>query len=122
MSSLSVALPLSLDASDGFQMIKGLKALVRQNLKMLVLTNPGERVMEPDLGVGLQTFLFSNFNAGAQSAIDARIREQCQIYMPMVSIVDIQFYIIDPDTQSLAFRLLYSIPNIGVKDLLEFTI
>ena len=122
MSSLSVALPLSLDASTGFKMVRGLNTLVKQNLKMLILTNPGERVMEPNFGVGLQTFLFSNFSEGTPAAVSDKIRQQCKIYMPVVVIEDIQFYIIDPDAQSLAFRLLYSIPNIGVKDLLEFTI
>jgi len=122
MSSLSVALPLSLDASDGFVMIKNLKALMRQNLKMLLLTIPGERIMEPDFGVGIKTYLFANFHEGVQGAIETAIRNQCGLYMPLISIVDIQFYIIDPDTHSAAFRILYSIPNLGVKDLLEFTI
>ena len=122
MSSLSVALPLALDASDGFQMIKSLKPLVRQNLKMLLLTVPGERIMEPAFGVGIKTFLFASFTEGVQSAIDSKIRSQCKLYLPIVSILDVQFYIMDPDTSSAAFRILYSIPNIGVKDLLEFTI
>ena len=122
MSSLSVALPLSIDASDGYRMIKSFKALVRQNLKMLILTIPGERIMEPNFGVGVKTFLFSNFYEGVQGALDNKIREQCQLYMPSISLHDIEFYIIDPDTHSMAFRILYEIPNIGVKDLLEFTI
>ena len=122
MSSLGVALPLALDAEDGFKMIKGLKTLMRQNLKMLLLTIPRERVMEPSFGVGIKAFLFENFSSGVQSAIDTRVREQCALFIPALTIIDIQFYIIDPDTSSAAFRILYEIPNIGVKDLLEFTI
>ena len=95
---------------------------MRQNLKMLLLTIPGERVMEPSFGVGIKAFLFENFSSGVQSAIDTRVREQCALFIPALTIIDIQFYIIDPDTSSAAFRILYEIPNIGVKDLLEFTI
>ena len=51
MSSIGVALPLRLDFSDGFVMIKDIKRMFRQNLKMLILTNPGERVMDPLFGV-----------------------------------------------------------------------
>jgi len=38
MASYSVALPLELDDGDGFVMIKSIKKLIRQNLKMLLLT------------------------------------------------------------------------------------
>ena len=61
MASYAVKLPLAQDSADGYAMIKRLKTLVKQNLKMLILTNPGERVMEPDYGVGIRQFLFENF-------------------------------------------------------------
>lgn len=60
MSSLSVALPLKYSSIDGFEMNKDLKSLFRQNLKMLILTDPGERVMQPDFGVGMRRYLFQN--------------------------------------------------------------
>ncbi len=61
MASLAVKLPLTPDSGDGFTMIKGLRALIKQNFKMLLLTIPSERVMEPEFGVGLKRFLFQNF-------------------------------------------------------------
>ena len=48
MSSLSVKLPITRNTIDGFAMIKDFQTLVKQNFKMLVLTAPGERVMEPE--------------------------------------------------------------------------
>ena len=53
MASFGVALPLSLDTADGFVMLKDIRNLAKQNLKMLILTLPGERVMKPKFGVGL---------------------------------------------------------------------
>jgi len=50
MASFSVALPLEFDATDGFRMIKEFNSLIRQNLKMILLTDPGERVMDPLFG------------------------------------------------------------------------
>ena len=61
MASLSVALPLQVDDSDGFVMNKSIGAVVKQNLKMLILTIPGERVMEPNFGAGIARYLFENF-------------------------------------------------------------
>ena len=122
MASYSVALPLELDDGDGFTMIKSIKKLVRQNLKMLLLTDPGERVMEPDFGVGMKRFLFENYGSGVEAQIDSKIREQVNIYLPVVSIIDIAFGIADADNNRLAFSIFYAIPELDDKDLLEFTI
>ncbi len=122
MASYAVRLPLTQDAGDGYTMIKRLRTLVKQNLKMLILTNPGERVMEPDYGVGIRTFLFESFESDVFQRIDNKIREQVAQYMPAVQIRKLQFAGSDPDTNTLALYLEYSIPQIATSDLLEITI
>ena len=121
MSSLAVALPLALDSSTGFKMISDIKSLFKQNLKMLVLTKPGERVMEPRFGVGLETYLFENFGQETMAQIDHKIREQASIYMPGIKIQSITFGNTDADSNYLGIQISYSIPGIAVSDLLELT-
>jgi len=122
MSSLGLKTPITYDSGDGFTMLKTLPEVVRQNLKMLILTNPGERVMEPEFGVGIKQYLFSNFSESVPGKIKTKISEQVSIYMPGVIIQDIDFYSLDPDNNSIAFRIVYYLPNIGTSDLIEFTI
>ncbi len=122
MASFSVALPLARGTDDGFVMIKNFKKLVRQNLKMLILTNPGERIMEPDFGVGLKQYLFQNFHDGVYSEIDSKIREQSAKYLPAVQIIALTVDASQMHNNTLSLALKYSIPNIGATDLLEFTI
>jgi phage baseplate assembly protein W len=122
MASLAVKLPLTLDSGDGFTMIKSMRGLIKQNLKMLLLTNPGERVMEPGFGVGMNRYLFQNFSQTTYSAIDSKIREQVAMYIPVVSIIGIEFDPIESSSNGLRVKLRYSIPTINIKDLLEFTI
>ena len=122
MSSLGVKLPLTLDSGDGFTMIKSISGMIKQNFKMLLLTIPGERVMEPNFGVGLKTYLFANMHENIQSTIDYKIREQTRIYLPVVALRDIQFFTSDADINTLAIKITYEIPGIGVLDSLEFTI
>ena len=122
MASYSVKLPLTQDSGDGYTMIKRIKALVKQNLKMLILTNPGERVMEPEYGVGIKQFLFENFESDVYSRIDNKIRDQVALYMPAVQITKLQFANSSPDTNTLSLFLEYSIPQISTGDLLEITI
>jgi hypothetical protein len=122
MASFSVALPLEFDATDGFRMIKEFNSLIRQNLKMILLTDPGERVMDPLFGAGIKTFLFESFNAGVGPQLEGIIRKQVSTYMPSVQIEKIDFHTMDPDANTLGFAIVYNVPQIGVKDLLEFTI
>jgi len=122
MSSLSVKLPLAKDSADGFEMIKSFKAMIKQNFKMLLLTNKGERVMEPDFGVGLPSFLFENFTDSTFSKMENTILDQSSIYMPVINIQEIIFDRIPDNENALLVKIAYSIPNLNTADLLEFTI
>ena len=122
MSSLNVKLPITRNDVDGFTMIKDLKSLLNQNLKMIVLTNPGERVMDPNFGVGINAYLFENFNNSIYTDIRNRILEQVSVYLPVITIDSITFDGNNEDQNLLGISISYSIPSIGIKDLLEFTI
>ena len=60
MPGLSPKLPLSIDEIDGLATNKDFREVARQNLKMIVLTSPGERIMIPNFGVGIRNFLFES--------------------------------------------------------------
>ena len=122
MASIGVKLPLTTDSMDGFTMTKTLKDAIKQNFKMLILTNPGERVMDPEFGVGIQQYLFSNYSENIDAKIRDRINDQVGIYMPAIVVHSINFYAAEPDTNSITFRIAFSIPDVGLSDLLEFTI
>ena len=122
MSSLNVKLPITRNDIDGYTMIKDLKTLLNQNLKMIVLTNPGERVMDPDFGVGINSYLFENFNNTIYTDIRNNVRDQVAKYLPVITIDSITFGGSNEDHNLLGISISYSIPSIGVKDLLEFTI
>lgn len=58
IESYSPKLPLDLDENSRFIMNKDSLANAKQKLRMLLLTNPGEKIMEPDFGVGVRRYLF----------------------------------------------------------------
>ena len=122
MSSLAIKLPLTRDDVDGFRTIKSFKKLIKQNLKMLILTNKGERVMIPDYGVGINRFLFENYSNSTFAKIETEILEQVSVYMPIVSITELQFLPVRDNPNSIVAKIVYSIPDLGEQDLLQFTI
>ena len=121
MSSLGVKLPLNYSSADGFGMLKSIKQTIRQNLKMIILTSPGERVMEPEFGVGLRQFLFLNYSEKVEQQIRSKIKKQIAIYLPVITITNMRFESAQ-DYNSLSLSIEYSIPDIALTDLLEFTI
>jgi phage baseplate assembly protein W len=101
---LSPKLPLSYDPSDGYALNKTYEDMIKQNLKMLILTNPGERVMIPNFGVGLRNFLFEPYTIDTLASIKSRIESQVSDYMPFVELVNIQTG--DPYTSSSSATIL----------------
>jgi phage baseplate assembly protein W len=122
MATLGVKLPITRNSIYGYTMIDNIPDLIKQNLKMLVLTNPGERVMIPDFGVGIMSYLFENFSNTVYIDIENAIKRQVSKYMPVVKVQRVLFDDSSADENRLAVSIEYSIPAINIKDLLEFTI
>ena len=91
MSGISPKLPLAFDNIDGFRLTKTLVEAVHQNFKMLLLTAPGERVMDPNFGVGLRNYIFRVDDEATYEDIRSKIIEQVSLYMPFVEIMGVFF-------------------------------
>jgi len=91
MSGISPKLPLTRDSDDGYRLTKTLKEVARQNLKMLILTTPGERIMIPNFGVGLRNYLFENVTDELLFEIRSKIIEQAKEYLPYIVINSVNF-------------------------------
>jgi phage baseplate assembly protein W len=101
LQGISPKVPLVYDSTDGpYQLNKTLKETFNQNLKMLILTMPGERIMAPDFGVGLQGFLFESITEDTFSRISTKIQQQVDRYIPAISLTELSFITSDED-QSL---------------------
>mgnify|MGYP003661663246 CR=1 FL=1 len=91
MSGIAVRIPLIRDKQNGFELLQNYNDVVSQNLKMLVLTCPGERIMDPEFGVGARRFLFELSNIETQQRFKTKLLEQQQKYLPFLTIQDIKF-------------------------------
>ena len=126
LQGISPRIPLVYDQTDGpYQLNKTLGQTVKQNLKMLVLTVPGERVMVPSFGAGLPRFLFEQINDDTFSDITQRLSEQINLFMPAVNLEEVNFVTSDED-RTLAFNevqvvIKYNILPFNTRDQLIIT-
>tara|TARA_R110002153_G_scaffold32649_4_gene98732 strand:- start:28274 stop:28657 length:384 start_codon:yes stop_codon:yes gene_type:complete len=98
MPNYSPSLPLTLSPRDGaFNNLQDLIAVTTQNLKMILLTAPGERIMEPTFGVGLRNYLFEQNNISTHAKIRSSINRQVGKYLPFVDIEEVKFSTEDTD-------------------------
>ena len=98
LQGISPKVPLVYSNTDGpYQLNKTLRETIKQNLKMLILTMPGERIMEPDFGVGLFGFLFEGLGDNTFGRISQKIKLQVSQYIPAVDLEEIMFTTSDED-------------------------
>ncbi len=84
---INLITPLVYDPSDGpYKTTKNMIDAIKQNLKVLFLTNPGERIMNGDYGIGVKRFLFENISTSLIEKIKEKIYLQCSRYMSYIII------------------------------------
>ena len=83
--TIGVAFPL-----DSVNMFKGtttVKEQVKSNLINLLLTSPGERLMNPEFGIGIRQYLFEQVID--KEFLKNKITDGAQIYIPEIEIDDV---------------------------------
>ena len=119
MNGIGPRIPLTRDNTFGvYSLVSQYKEEIHQNLKNLLLTAPGERMMNPDFGVGMRHFLFEPRNHSI-TAMRQRIAGQVRKYMPFIRNLRTQF-----DTNSdqdflansniLSVTISYDVPSLNL--------
>lgn len=92
-SSINIKFPLQDDAvtNQFFQLNQTTKNAYSSDLLLLLLTNKGERVYDPNFGTNLQKFLFEPEDSVTQSLVETDIRDTVSKYIPDLTIQNIQF-------------------------------
>ena len=110
----SAKLPLQHDPTDGpYSLLKDIKSVGQQNLKMLILTIPGERIMNPDFGVGISQYIFNQEGSFSSGAIENRILNQVEKYLSYIKITNINIFERTDLSNTYQITVEYFIPSIA---------
>ena len=116
--AVGLAFPLSHD-NGGFNQSFTVKEAVKNNIISVLLTEKGERVNQPDLGVGLKSLLFENIVD--PTILIPMIEDQLDKYVPDAQVIDIQSDFI-ADHHVLKITLSYSILGSAELDAIELNV
>ena len=117
MIGIGPELPLNRDQKFGaYSLVESYTEQVKQNFKILLLTSPGERIMNPSFGVGLRRFLFEP-RVHLIPQIRQAITSQVNRYMPFIKINSIQFgqsSAEQSESKILSVSIQYEVPSINL--------
>lgn len=105
--------PLKSGNADTFDMYESVEEQISFYLKSLLLTSPGENISDLSYGVGIRRFVFEQNVDSARSSIVSRVSSQVAIYLPYLTISDIEATASpeDVDNGSMTIRIIYGIPG-----------
>ena len=109
--SVGITLPLTKGSNGYFDVSYTTKEQIKTNIKSLILTNKGERLMEPDFGADLRKALFEPITSDLDTILETRITEAINRWMPYVNVESIVYDISDSlkDTNRIDLELKYSL-------------
>ena len=87
---------------------------IARSIRNLVLTNPGERFFNPNLGSRISEILFDNADDISASALKAEIEETINVYEPRVKLNDVK---VKPDFDRHSFDVTIVYDIVGIDAL-----
>jgi phage baseplate assembly protein W len=102
------AFPVTTDDSGGVAMAEG-AADVDQAVRLILETEPGERVMRPDFGCGLRDLVFAPLNVGTRTIVRQRVEQGLTRWEPRIDVVDVQVLTDDAHAGRLLVHIDYRI-------------
>lgn len=91
------------------------KDAIKVNLINYLLTNTGERPLNPSFGAGIRDLLFNNINQEDLENIKERISFSIKTFFPNITPTKVEVTS-NPDTNLISFFLRYAIADQNIED------
>jgi phage baseplate assembly protein W len=82
---------------------------IRQAIGIILGTTPGERVMRPDFGAGLQAFVFEPINTTTKALVHHRVEEALITWEPRIDSITVQIKGEPPSLGQLTLDIRYRV-------------
>ena len=111
--SVGLALPLGRQpGGDGyFTTTKTTMDSIKTDIRTLLMTQRGERLMQPGLGMNIRRFLFEQITDNTVIEIENDIVETFNRWLPFVVLNDIEVDLKDQDMNKIKINIQFNIVN-----------
>lgn len=94
------------------------KDAIKNNLINYLLTNPGERIANPNFGAGLREYVFTQITDGNLDFLQEDIQEKINQNFSNISLQSVEVFN-QEDKNLIQINISYSVPNTDINDELE---
>jgi|TARA_B110000503_G_scaffold115755_1_gene174302 phage baseplate assembly protein W len=84
---------------------------VKESMKNLILTDRGERLMQPNLGGNINAMLFENITPAIIILIQNQVRNTIELYEPRAELIDV-VATSNIDDNTVRVRIVFYITNV----------
>ncbi|SRR6266496_517640 len=102
------AFPLGV-APDGGNATVMYEEDIRQSLRIILGTDQGERLMRPDFGAGLRSFVFGAINATTLQRVKSRVQEALIKWEPRIDVLQIKVTVDAKERSMLLIEINYRV-------------
>ena len=95
---------------------------VRESICLILRTRPGERIMRPDFGCGLDRYLFEPNNIGTLRLIQEEVKQSILRWEPRVTLNDIVVALNPMDARAVDITIYYTLIATQTQDRLNMTV
>ena len=113
------SLPLVRGKSLDYEYHDSIIDVIKKNIKNVILTNPGERVMDPTFGVGVSRFMFEQVGT-FEVELKTRIKSQLKKYVPFVTVSGV--HVGSDGENAIYVNINYFVPSLNIEDNINTTI
>lgn len=115
--SVAVGVGLPFSAGNVFNSTYTTQDALKSNLVNFLLTDTGERFLNPNLGAGLRPLLFDQVVSDNTDAIESAIGVGIANWFPEISLIDVSTDR-SPDTNTVTIFIHYKVKKTNVQDKL----
>lgn len=111
--------PVEISPDNGQMETSGENRNIRESVKIILLTEPGERLLHPEFGTRMRRFLFENMDGQTEEMIKREIRLSLLRFEKRITDISVA---VDPFriTEGILYvRVAYIIGKTGEQDSIE---
>jgi phage baseplate assembly protein W len=93
---------------------------IKQAIRIILGTNPGERVMRPDFGAGLNRFVFEPINTATMEGLKRRVRGALIDWEPRIDVTKVHVRAATREQGKLLIEIDYMVRSTNTEDNLVY--
>jgi len=106
--------------SDGGNAIVGYEEDVKQSIRIILGTDKGERVMRPNFGAGLRSFVFGPMSSTTLQRVKTRVQDALTTWEPRIDVMQVKVTIDPRERSKMLIDITYRVRSTNTLQNLVF--